>query len=180
MSPQSKAAYVAGFMDGEGTFCIGRTHYTRMGHTMPGEQDWQYRLMVQIPNTNKKILDWIKDHFGGIISKVKSREQYKQQWLWLASGNSVKESFILAILPYLIGKREQALVALAFLRLGSAQVPLKRNDFRNKMISLNDAGTRGAKPVETNTLNVGRRRPTKIEPDLTGDSKSDLAVMQVS
>lgn len=88
-------AYLAGFADGEGSITI-----------------FQYRgrdqLRFDVYNTQREVLDWIADTFGGCVHEVgRSREGWKQEYVW-APGPQLAATILEACLPYLKVKRKQA------------------------------------------------------------------------
>ncbi len=98
-------AYVAGFIDGEGSVRIQKqTHHHR----------FQYYPVVAIYNTHKPVLLWIKSYYGGTLeeefgrkSKVMKKRIYRLRF------NKEEIKFILNdILEYFIIKQEQAKICL--------------------------------------------------------------------
>ncbi len=159
MSKQTNAAYLAGFMDGEGTFSIVKTHQIRRHVDGTKVKNVRYHLHVKITNTDKKVLDWIVEHFGGQLSERKRIEGEKRKWELTISGNSSMEKFILSILPYLKVKILQAMVALDFVRLHGQEVPEERDKLRYQMLKLNNSGKSrdfNSKSVETITQDVSK------------------------
>lgn len=197
MSKQSNAAYIAGFMDGEGSFSITK-HLAKTKQSSGNvTTNWRHAVQVTISNTNREVLEWIAGHFGGAIHVRKMYMVAKQGYSWKPSTYREGELFILAILPYLRIKRKQALVALSYYRMAGLRNPQQRESLRQHMLELNDSCKR-PKPVTTNTPNVPmksyadypnvsadglalmlRLSGTKIESDLTGDRESAPVVTQV-
>ena len=73
--------------------------------------------MVSVTNTNKEVMDWIAKTFGGKIlvgSNENRNPKYKTRYSWFRTSHEDIEKFTLGILPYLIVKRKQALIALEF------------------------------------------------------------------
>ena len=65
-------AYTAGLFDGEGT--------VTMAHRSSGE--WKAPA-VQLSSTSIELLQFLKQHYGGFISKIPKRESHhKQAWVW--------------------------------------------------------------------------------------------------
>jgi hypothetical protein len=92
---------------------------------------------------------------------------------WTVDSYKAQEMFLLAILPYLVIKREQALLALEFVRMLGVKDPVRRMHLHQRMIATN----RGESPT-TNTPNC-TESVQKIESGLTGDRESGPAVTQV-
>lgn len=180
MSPQSRAAYMAGFMDGEGCFSIVKAHSITKRADGSKKRGVRFHLHIKITNTNLAVLEWIVTHFGGQISSKKTwsnHPTWKDRYEWTLTGYGRMEKVILSILPYLIIKREQALVALEFARLNGQECPEKRSVLRDKMLALNNSQQPHSKSVTTNMQDTPS---VKIESELTGDCESELGVIQVS
>jgi len=161
-------SYLAGLFDGEGciSICPRRDKYN----------DNAFIFCIQITNTNTTLMKWLVEHFGGVYYSQdgKSRKSnWKPSYRWRVKGRRNEEEFLLGVLPYLVVKREQALLALEFVRMWQEKDPTRRNEIMTKMRELNHRG----KSVETNTSDSEEE---KIESVLVSDNKSDLAVMQVS
>jgi hypothetical protein len=175
MSAQSNAAYLAGFMDGEGSFSIVKTYQIKQRVDGSKVKNIRYHLHVKITNTNKTVLDWIVEHFGGQLSNKKQVREWKPKWDLTITGNASMERFILAIMPYLIVKKKQAQTALDFARLHGQDVPEERDRLRQIMLQLNNSSQCHSKSVTTNTPNMDES-VLKIESELTGDCESEPAV----
>ena len=176
MSAQSNAAYLAGFMDGEGSFSVVKTYQIKRRVDGSKIKSIRYHLHVKIANTNREVLQWIAYRFGGQISVKKPRENWKQRYDLTITGNQCTEKFILTILPYLIVKRRQAQVALDFARLHGRDVPEERDRLRHIMLDLNNSSQSHSKSPTTNTP---RAFEAKIESELHGDMQSTPDVNQV-
>lgn len=100
MTHKEKIIYLAGLIDGEGHFFI---------YDWDGGKNSRPQVIVGIvvANTNKEIIDWLKENYGGykrsVTPKVKHWSIYYD---WQLRG---KAAIALAHLiePYLIIKREQ-------------------------------------------------------------------------
>lgn len=97
-------AYTAGLIDGEG--CI----YSSSAN--PG-----YRLNVRVSNTNRAVLDWLRDRFGGAIhvsaNGVGSWRAPRDGLEWLLRG----------VRSYLVVKRDQATALLDMVTLSCCPKP---------------------------------------------------------
>lgn len=87
--------YIAGFFDGEG--CIYAHHSACY-------------IQMEIGQNDRRPLDFIQQRYGG---KIRRRDN---QWRWLCPAAS-SERFLRDMLPYLLVKKEQAVLALQFLEL---------------------------------------------------------------
>ena len=104
---QTDFAYMAGYIDGDGCFYIGK-------HKPKKRLKPKYIISIIISSVNTEVLYWFKSCFGGCVSLVtkegansKAQYQYsikKQNTINLA-GN---------ILPYLIEKKEECSTAIQF------------------------------------------------------------------
>lgn len=94
-------AYSAAFIDGEGSIQPRR---------------------VRAFNTYPLILFIFKDLYGGSVYRCKSKEKQKPQFEWCAYGPAFVEC-LQRILPHLVEKKKQALIALEMLEypIGTAK-----------------------------------------------------------
>lgn len=119
------AAYIAGFIDGEGY--IGISGYST--------------IVLSISNTYKPTLEWLHTMFGGHIHKDTSRpllNKFRDKYYWQISGIKAMDVLILT-LPYLREKKPQAELAIKLQQLkkyescGCKGMPISE---RNKRISI--------------------------------------------
>lgn len=102
-------AYMAGLFDGEGSIYIGKASSHRQQ---------LYSVCLSITNTDKDVLQWAVEHFGGAVSlKPAERAHYKTRYLWRAQAIRNTAIVLEQILPFLKIKKQQALLALRFLKL---------------------------------------------------------------
>lgn len=104
---QLRLAYFAGLFDGEGWICITRTRPDK-GRKLPS-----YSLNVGVANTHRGVMDEFRSAFGGRIDTRIDKDGYAPCHHWSASMKTI-ELFLQAMLPHLLIKREQALIALEF------------------------------------------------------------------
>ena len=174
-------AYLAGLLDGEGCFTItgfwkkrlpapktpeGALHYFKMG------------LTIILYNTDVRVMKWLVQHFGGTyyVHHPSKQPNHKTGYSWHPKGAKNKELMILATLPYLIIKREQAQISLEYLRMDGARNIERRLELRDRLQSLNGHG-RGKR--QTTNMSDRPEDERKIESGLIGDYESELAVTQV-
>ncbi|MCJ7424754.1 hypothetical protein MUP01_10880 [Candidatus Bathyarchaeota archaeon] len=100
---ETEKAYWAGFIDAEGA--IGITKQKNEKHVL----GFAYTPYASVTNTNLKILELLKQRFGGRIHKHNSKtfKNGKDLYIWYINAKSMKE-FIYTIEPYLKMKKEQA------------------------------------------------------------------------
>ena len=106
----TKLAYIAGVLDGEGTLIIGK--WPRKGNRLLG-----YRGCMAIANTYLPVLEYIQVLLGGSIvlqSKFSGPYAGTRCYSLTFTTNSIRQ-WLPKLLPYLIIKKTQAEVLLAFL-----------------------------------------------------------------
>jgi hypothetical protein len=125
---ENKWSYLAGLFDGEGSVYIflrdKENHFTT--------------LSAAISNTSLTLMRWLIKNFGGRFSMSASKAQvgYKPQYKWEPKGKTNKKELLLGMLPHLVIKREQAILALEYLSIEGPDVEQKEK-LRQKMCSLN-------------------------------------------
>ncbi|SRR5216684_1880925 len=73
--------YAAGLMDGEGSICLTRKHASE--HRSPA---------VTFPSTTFQLVQYMKEHFGGCISrKRKYKKRHLSSWIWALRGDAALE-----------------------------------------------------------------------------------------
>ena len=149
----AEIGYLAGIIDGEGHISITR-------HRGPRPRGHRYyalfSVQVAVTNTNPKVHEWLSERFVGTCHvhwrKKIDHARHKPSFRWRTSAKVTREMLELT-LPYLVIKREQALLALKFLVLRSERVPSARTELYEQMKVLNLRGPRqttagGAASVE--------------------------------
>lgn len=136
---ETQISYLAGIIDGEGSIYIQRRK------TITG---WSYFPRFQIVNTNRKLMEWVHQTFGGLIYDKPRKHinpKWKMQIEWFTTRGLLDELLPL-IIPYLIIKREQAEIMIKFresfkIKYFKRKVPENIQDFRltclNKIKELN-------------------------------------------
>ena len=103
----TELAYLAGFLDGEGCIHIVSTK------GQAGFKNLRYRLRIHITNTDKGVMDWLKQ-FGFYIRELKKLKKHWKQ-CWRADLCDTKARLLLEqLLPYLIVKKDETLLAIEF------------------------------------------------------------------
>lgn len=103
---KTEIAYLAGIVDGEGCIMINRfaTSRSKIGY--------QYRVIVEITMCDYKTIEYISAVFDRPVEKRTLKSQkiaYKVIWR-----NGPAADLLRLMLPYLKGKREQAIECLKF------------------------------------------------------------------
>jgi hypothetical protein len=183
MSNKAKWGYLAALIDGEGYIAISKGATPAPNGNGYMTDAPRYNLTIAVTNTNENLICFCCDTFGGSWSRDKrpdDKPHWKQRCSWRTNGHKNKELILQGVLPYLVAKRRNALLALEFLRLKGQQCPEKREEMYLKMKSFNKRGV----SVETSTLDRPKREPVKsmgwrwkqdeIDPILRRMIQSDL------
>jgi len=99
-----KEEYLAGFFDGEGCITL-----TKCGISKTGVQ--KYRVEIQVTNTVKTPLIEYEKLFGGSIHKQVRDHPLRDCYKWTVT-NKKAHKFLSTMIPYLIIKKDEALIAL--------------------------------------------------------------------
>ena len=105
---ETDKAYIAAFIDGEGTIGLSRQAGREVG----------YCPVVRIANTYKDILHWHQEitGYGSLSPQSRGNKKHKAGWIWFLRVEEMRE-FLIAILPFLRIKDQQARLLLEFLDL---------------------------------------------------------------
>lgn len=96
-----KDAYLAGIIDGEGSFII---------IARKAKQCISYKPSIEINNTSKELIDWIDNNYEGMsLPNPILKDRCKPIWTWVANHQHVIP-IIDKVFPYLVIKKEQALL----------------------------------------------------------------------
>jgi len=173
MKDKHKWPYVAGIMDGEGSFSI---YYNNSSNN--------HNARITIGSTSFSLIEYLMTNFGGKFYKLEPEQLHghnrKPMYSWRLSGNKNKEAFILGILPHLVIKKEQAKVFLKFIRIPRCNQWSDKKDVENNVTLRNELMKQlstlncGIQSVETNTQESYK---DMIESDLISDDKSNPTVM---
>jgi hypothetical protein len=101
-------AYSAGLLDGEGCIGINKTQH-------PTSVRPYYTLIVQIVNTDKRMIHWLKDtwNMGAAVVIPSKRVNHKPLWRFVVRARKARD-FLEAVCPYLVIKGEQAEIGIEF------------------------------------------------------------------
>lgn len=144
-------AYLAGLFDAEGSVSINRSLKRAV----------LYQLDVRLSNGDGRIMTWLLRTFGGTLSISYPKNRLPAGTWRIPTAH--QEHVILAILPYLITKRQRAMVAITWKRSKGCEMDTKDKMYE-MMRTLNEFG----KSLTTNTLN-SPESGLKIESALIGD-----------
>jgi hypothetical protein len=185
-SDKTKCSYLGGLIDGEGNICIWRTEARSHDFEVSGKTYGSFNMRLHIANTSVTLMKWLISNFGGVYHcKVEATDKHKAVYEWRPKGENNTKKILLAVLPYLVIKREQAILALKYIDL-PRNCPEGREALYQRMRVLNQ---KGPTTVTTNTSSIPEFWDTikdgsllapeiayhaglKIESDLTGDCES--------
>lgn len=103
MKREQVLAYLAGFIDGEGSIAVG------LNKSSKGETRWYLRMSAH--QLNPKPLQLLAKTFGGTIRRTKG--DTRDIFEWAISSKQAYDA-IVALRPYLIVKADEAGVAMRF------------------------------------------------------------------
>lgn len=111
--PEVERAYAAGLIDGEGSIRMSQ----RGKHGGTAFRVGQYTLMVEMTNTDKEMLEWLKERFGGTIAYLPEspKDNRRERWHWRIASNLALYCLD-AVWPYIRTKRTQAKLGRRFQR----------------------------------------------------------------
>lgn len=104
---EGELGYLAGIIDGEGCFTIEINPPTSY------RKGTLYTCRLSIVNTDQKLKKWLLQKIGGKIHDRKIIKGRKPCYTWRAYANLIDE-YVPQIVPYLICKKDEALVVLKF------------------------------------------------------------------
>lgn len=113
MSRSHQLAWAAGFIDGDGFITIQNRNTKYKDKLYTGTY-----LRIGACQANLKPLEMLQSIFGGSIREKNSgpnphNYNRKQQWVWTLSTQQAVEA-LQQMIPYLVHKREVALIAIEF------------------------------------------------------------------
>ncbi len=143
MTSETDLAWLAGIVDGEGSIS-GSVHKNRGGY-----------VRVSIINSDSRIINRCKEifkEFGSTLDARSGKGHLGSKTIYriYTGPNQATLRFLKAIHPYLVGKQEQATLAIGFCSLvggpGGVAIPEKIAQFRRALIrgmqALNQRGDR--------------------------------------
>lgn len=104
------SAYVAGIIDGEGYLGIQKQHRSTY------QDGIKYEACIKIGMTNKDLIVWFKNSFGGNIHHRKFKDNCKDAYTWTIRCNKRIIPFLDKVIPYLRIKKRQAEILRKFFK----------------------------------------------------------------
>ena len=108
-TPETVLAYIAGIVDGEG--CItARKQHKSVGYTTEAAG---MGVSVFVVSTDKNLIDFLVSYFPAYVGiKRETRRKCRQAFAFHVSSMLGVGRFLEPLLPYLLVKKEQALLAI--------------------------------------------------------------------
>lgn len=105
MATECELAYLAGFIDADGSISIMKN----------GPESHNHTIRVRVFNTNRQNIDWIVERFGGSVVLGSSASSYGFKTCWAIhwNGNTAAE-LLKRISPYLVQKLGQGLASIEY------------------------------------------------------------------
>jgi hypothetical protein len=122
-------AYLAGFIDGEGSITLSLAKgYPRTG--------------FKISNTRRGVIDWIHANYGGSIYTCKRLSEPQKKECFIIQFNIGDSRDVLQrVIPYMKVKKEQAEILLAYSKLPRFNKPEVYMAMIERMTELNRMGS---------------------------------------
>jgi hypothetical protein len=146
-------AYLAGFIDGEGSISVDR--YTRTTKTI------NYGIKISITNSNLSVLEWVQGEYGGYIATFKKKKENHHTCYQLTLRYRKAYRLISEIKPFLKLKLEIAVVAMRM----SERAQIKYDHKQPKTIERQSADSEDYSLIKTLITNYSNRN---INSKLTG------------
>lgn len=127
-------AYMAGLLDAEGSFYIGRVD---RGNTV------SYNPEVRLSTNHLPTIKWVIKHFGGMY-----REDRVGEYSWQYSSQKHAARFLDLVLPYLVLKKKEAIILKEYCDMNGVCNPINREKLYKKCEKLKDRSS-----LTTNTPN---------------------------
>lgn len=137
---EAELAWAAGVLDGEGCICI----YGRPGRISKKSGFRALALIINVVNTDPRMPFKMKEIFGGncnLTAERRNNPRRRPVMSWIITGRPAGV-VLTKVLPYLVIKKEQAEVAIAYAgtigRTGplSPVVSAKRESLRGQLVLL--------------------------------------------
>ena len=110
MKPE-ELAYIAGFIDGEGSFLINR----RIHRSKDRKMEWLgYSAYIDLSNNNKAVMDWIEERLNSSSAVYCQHQNGRKVGYRMRISGRLSMRLTQQLLPYLIVKQEAARIFLKF------------------------------------------------------------------
>lgn len=148
-------AFVAGFVEGEGTITVTRAG--KRGHTRP---------LVIVANTNKQLIDVLQRWWPGQIKLRQATARHQATYTWTLSAGGKIARFLWDILPFLQSDRAKERARLVLADIGARTQGARNLDYkaecdarREAIALLNKRGPLAWKPLIEQAYADGKMPP---------------------
>lgn len=125
-----KLAYIAGIVDGEGYISITKNACSTC------VRGYRHRVQIVIVNTDLRLINRLKNWFGGHIEKIVRPEIYrKQAYSWKMWAVNEQLEFLNLVEPHLFIKRINAQICIDFLEngaMGFKGLPITKEEWERR------------------------------------------------
>ena len=120
--------YIIGLFEGEGYIAF---NYSLRKDKCESEY---YTVHIGISNTNKKLVEKVKNilGYGKITKQAKPKKKHKQCYIWRITAQKETLRFLELVFPFLIEKKEKAILVMEFLKLRIACNPNAKANCQRK------------------------------------------------
>jgi len=102
-------SYIAGIIDGEGHIGIAKSSHPNTTR----ERTADYNLRVAVKMCDGKVIDYLFGNYNGHVGIRPAVPPRNKQYYWVLTCKKASE-LLKQLLPYLVGKKEQAELAIRF------------------------------------------------------------------
>lgn len=126
-------AWIAGFMDGEGTFCLSRHSQRRFPYPQISVNNTHYPTLSSLTDALERLeLPHYVAHKNGAYVGPDGYKR-KPQWSIQMFGHKRCEKWCRALIPYLVTKREDAELMLEYIHSRMSRNPMKGARWREDL-----------------------------------------------
>lgn len=145
LSKKEQLAYLAGVLDSDGCFSVGKYHRS---DNKSKSLRLRYESRIRVVNTNKNLCFSLQNMFGGRVTRSSPEEgNHKAAYEWVLDGNGIN-NILESVIPYLTIKKVRAKIFLKYRRTFSkyhknnisVNVLKKRDFYYNEMKKSNFRG----------------------------------------
>jgi len=152
------AAYLAGLIDGEGYISILKNKKDTY------KDGFRHQAVLKIVMTDKEIIEWLYNGFGGLFEPRKGIGNRKDSYCWVLKNNKNLIPFLLKVTPYLKVKRKQANILIEFNKtFGQYQIVKNKSGGVHKELSNQTREQRESLYHQIRELNkIGKWQPKRL------------------
>jgi hypothetical protein len=106
---------LAAWIDSDGSIIIARKRHKGM------RSGYNYQAEVRVYNTDRRPLDWLASTFSGVVAPHNSKTALGKRPAFYWRAGPIIDAVLLAVLPYLLVKREKAILARELLETNNQE-----------------------------------------------------------